>query len=124
MKKSLFYILIISLLYTGCAHNIYSVQQLEEDKSLFQKLNNKLVEVSMQNNERLIGYLHQCDKDSLLIFIPRAKVKNRKVALKDIKTIKIKRKEDPAIAVGIILALAFFYLMVESSASAAKTGTQ
>ncbi|RMD85744.1 MAG: hypothetical protein D6813_15840, partial [Calditrichaeota bacterium] len=98
MNRNFFFVIIISVLNLQCANRTYTPKQ--GYGALCQDLEGKFVEVSLQGDKKLMGYFHCANEDSVTIRAMPEAIKEQKIALKDIKTVKVKKKENPAIAVG------------------------
>ena len=113
MKKIIIFILIELLLISGCAGTKYSAPQLKNDKNIYRELINRRVEIRKTDRQKISGFLKSVHPDSLTILHINHKdiMSERKIALNDIQSIKIKKQGNPMVVVGFTSILAIMILL-------------
>ncbi len=112
------------IIYFSCASSRYTISQLKKNEDLYNKLLKKKVLIYKHDNNKVVGYLYNLKEDFITIFITReGEISELKIANKEIKSIKIKKEQNPAIGFGIISILVIIILLGWGTAGAASTGT-
>ena len=110
--------LVLSLIFSSCMTNIYTVSQIQRKEELLKKLVNKKVKVSKYSDRVIIGYLCEVKNDSTIIRLN--KQVNSRIAIPNHEIKLITRYKD--VNKAALAAVAFVLVIIILSAKGMTIG--